>query len=358
MNSLLKRVSLWALMVVLFLSLSIYGTGCSIKDKGPLPFAIQQKEVEKPGKEKDSVVPDNYVPAPLTGIMTDPANLEKRPVAVMVENAPAARPQSGLPKADIVYEVLAEGGITRFLAIYHSQDSDNVGPVRSARPYYIERALEYNALYAHCGGSEDAKKFVKTARVADMDEFGIGRRGGAYWRIKSRKAPHNLYGDTDKIRQVSLDKGYQAHVRVPGFSFLSPGEKLHNGLPAPEIVINFPRRYSLVKYTYDPKKNLYFRYNGGKAHIDNVTGRQLTARNIIIQYTNTKVIDAEGRLDVQMIGSGKALFFIDGQVYRGRWEKGALRAWTVYRDEQGKEIRLRPGQTWIEVVPSKTRVDY
>lgn len=358
MHHLLKRFYFLTVSVILFLFLSVFGTGCLTKEERHTPSVSGEKEVGMTDKEENTAATDNYVPAPLTGIMTDPANLEKRPVAVMVENAPAARPQSGLPKADIVYEVLAEGGITRFLAIYHSQDSDNVGPVRSARPYYIERALEYNALYAHCGGSEDAKKFVKTARVADMDEFGIGRRGGAYWRVKSRKAPHNLYGATDKIRQVGLEKGYQARVRVPKFSFLSPGEKLDDGLTAQEIVINYPRNYSQVKYIYNPDKDLYFRYNGGKAHIDNVTGKQLTARNIIVQYTNTKVIDAEGRLDVQMIGSGKALFFIDGQVYRGRWEKGALRAWTVYRDEQGKEIRLRPGQTWIEVVPSNTRVDY
>ncbi len=343
-----RRLVPFVLLILCFLFI----VGCGDKEKPSATDSPENSSIvtESPG------IPDYYVQAPLTGQMVDPAVLERRPVAVMVENAPAARPQSGLQKADVVYEVLAEGGITRFLALYYSQDCSNVGPVRSARPYYIERALEYNAIYAHCGGSEDAKSLLKALRMPDLDEIGIARRGKAFWRVKSRRAPHNLYADTSRLRQVALDKGYKAQVDVPAFSYLAEEETPSGGTAAEKITVNYPRSYSVVSYRYDPNDKCYLRSEGGMAHKDAVTGQQLKASNIIVQYTNTKVVDKEGRLQVDMVGSGRSVLYMDGKAFEGSWQKNSADAWTVFMDANGNEFKLRPGQTWIEVVPLKTKV--
>ncbi len=298
----------------------------------------------------------NLVRCPLSGDMAPEETINRRPLAVMVENVPAARPQSGLDKADVVYEILAEGGITRFLAVYLHGDAEEVGPVRSARPYFIERMLEYNAVYAYCGGSEAAKEMIRREEVASLDEFGVGRQ--AYRRIKGRKAPHNLYADTKKLREVGADRGYEKKVKLPDFYFLNPGEENEGGITAGKVVINYPKNFNIVRWDNDSNGKMYSRYQGGSAHRDAVTGRQLTGSNIIVQFVKTKVIDDEGRMQMTMVGRGRAILFTGGRVYEGYWSKKSLRAQTFFYGKNGQLLRFNPGQTWIEVAPIGTRVEY
>lgn len=300
--------------------------------------------------------PQNLVQCPLSGEMVPEGTTERRPLAVMIENAPAARPQSGLDKADVVYEMLAEGGLTRFLAIYHHNDTDRLGPVRSARPYFIDRMFEYNAMYAFCGGSPDALKMVKNEKVASLDEFGVGRK--AYRRDKSRKAPHNLYADTLKLRKVGADKGYERSVKLPEFSFLEKGEENPGGITSENIIIRYPTRYSIVKWNYDAGTGVYRRSEGGAVHRDAVTGKQLTASNIIVQYVKTSIIDKEGRLEFSATGRGKAVMLTGGKSFSGSWRKDAKREQTYFYCENGEVFKLNPGQTWIEVVSKNTKVEY
>ncbi|WP_418790682.1 DUF3048 domain-containing protein [Phosphitispora sp. TUW77] len=296
------------------------------------------------------------VRCPLSGDLVPEGTTDRRPLAVMIENAPAARPQSGLDKADIIYEILAEGAITRFLAIFLHGDTAELGPVRSARPYYIERMFEYNAMYAYCGGSEEAKKMVRVQGVAALDEFGVGMQ--AFWRIKERQAPHNLYTDTEKLRKVGEKRGYKKTVEFPEFSFLGETEENPGGISADKVIINYYKSFSVVRWDYDTGTGLYFRTNGGKAHKDAVTGKQLTGANIIIQYTKTRTIDDEGRRDIEMVGSGRALLLTGGKVHTGKWSKKEMRSQTFFYDENGAEWKLNPGQTWIEVVPTTLKVEY
>ena len=296
------------------------------------------------------------VRCPLSGDMVPEGTTDRRPLAVMIENAPAARPQSGLDKADIIYEILAEGALTRFLAVYLHGDTGELGPVRSARPYYIERMFEYNAIYAYCGGSEEAKKMVRVQGVASLDEFGVGRQ--AYWRIKERQAPHNLYTDTEKLREVGHKRGYEKTVELPKLSFLGEDEENPGGITADKVIINYLKSYSVVRWDYDIGTGLYFRTNGGKVHKDAVTGKQLTGANIIIQYAKTRIIDNEGRRDIEMVGSGRALLMTGGKVYTGKWSKKGMRSQTFFYDENGAEWKLNPGQTWIEVVPATLKIEY
>jgi len=214
--------------------------GTGVRDGKPDPDWASDSS----GSGNSQEEPDgSLVLCPLSGEMVPEGTTDRRPLAVMIENAPAARPQSGLDRADVVYEILAEGAITRFLAIYLHGDTSEVGPVRSARPYYIERMLEYDAMYAYCGGSEAAKEMVRSERVAALDEFGIGRQ--AYWRTKDRKAPHNLYGDTNKLRQVGAKKGYEKIVRLPVFDFLAGDGENPGGITTDRLVINYPEESHL-----------------------------------------------------------------------------------------------------------------
>ncbi|PKM83073.1 MAG: DUF3048 domain-containing protein [Firmicutes bacterium HGW-Firmicutes-14] len=309
-----------------------------------------------PEETGDSGPPVNLVLCPLSGDMVPEGTTDRRPLAIMIENAPAARPQSGLDKADVVYEILAEGAITRFLAIFLHGDTEEAGPVRSARPYYIERMFEYNAMYAYCGGSEAAKNMVRREGVASLDEFGVGRQ--AYWRIKGRKAPHNLYADTRKLRDVGAKRGYEKTVELPEFQFLAEGKENKEGITSGEVTVHYPRSFSTVRWEYDDKQKLYLRHQGGSEHRDAVTDKQLTGSNIIVQYTNTKVIDNEGRREIDMVGRGRAVLFTGGKAYTGTWAKKSMRAQTYFYGENGEELKLNPGQTWIEVVPARTTVDY
>lgn len=342
-----------ALLVMALLIPALMLTGCGDKkDKavdtiaggGPAGTAAETPDTR------------DLVRSPLTGELVPRESLARRPLAVMVENSPAARPQSGLDKADLVYEMLAEAAITRFMAVYLHSEAAVLGPVRSARPYFITRALDYDAIYAYSGGSEAAKKMVRTEQVAALDEFGIGRR--AFWRIKGRNAPHNLYTDTAKLRKVSAEKGYKQFSEITPFKFLAEGEALSGGRSSAGPIIYYPRDFSVAAFEYDQSQNHYLRATGGKPHKDNVTGEQLTVRNIIVQYVNTKVIDKEGRRSMKMTGSGRALLFTGGQVYEGRWHKSGLRFRTVFTGENGTEFKLNPGRTWISVVPIDTKVDY
>lgn len=298
----------------------------------------------------------NLVISPLTGEEVPQDKINRRSLAVMIENAPAARPQSGLDKADIVYEILAEGGLTRFMAIFLQNDTGMLGPVRSARPYFIERMFEYDAMYAFCGGSPAALDMVKNERVASLNEFGVGKK--AYWRIKDRKAPHNLYTDTEKLRKVGAQKGYEKSPNLPELEFLSKGEENEGGVTAQQVVIGYPTKYSLVKWEYDPANMLYKRSEGGKVHRDAVTGKQLTASNIIVQYVRSSTIDTVGRLEFSMVGRGRSVLFTGGKAYTGTWLKLGTKKQTYFYGENGEVLKLNPGQTWIEVVPTSTKVEY
>lgn len=344
------------ILVLLILAAAVpalFLTGCSSKKGGAAqPDTGMADSVSGQG----NAAAVDLAESPLTGEMVPRESLGRRPLAVMIENSPAARPQTGLDKADLVYEMLAEGAITRFMVVFMHSEAGVLGPVRSARPYFITRALDYNAIYVYCGGSEAAKQMVRTEHIAALDEFGIGRQ--AFWRSKYRKAPHNLYTDTEKLRLAAAKKGYEDSPEITPFVFLAEGEKSDGGFESAGPTINYPKAFSKAAFKYEPATNLYLRFTGGLPHLDGASGKQLTVRNIIVQYVNTKTIDDVGRLSMKMSGAGRALLFSGGRVYEGRWDKSDLRARTVFTDENGDEFKLNPGRTWISVVPLATKVEY
>lgn len=296
--------------------------------------------------------------ATLTGMPIDPANLNRRPLAVVIENHPDARPQSGYTKADIVFETLAEGGITRTLAIFQSQNADEIGPVRSARDYFIDWLSEFQAIFVHVGGSADALYKITTQGTSDLNQFNWG---SYFWRSTDRFAPHNVYTTTGKLYDATKKAGYA--VTSDNLKWLKfKKDALEKDRPASgAISIDFSSPLFVAGYTYNPKTNDYNRLVAGIALKDKATKEQVKAKNIIVQYES--IVPGlsragEQKVNIATIGSGKAIFFLDGKTTTGKWEKTSQDSTTKLTDDNGNEIQLNPGQTWVEVVPTDATVTY
>jgi hypothetical protein len=288
--------------------------------------------------------PSPVFTAPLTGLPIKEES-KKRVVLVMVNNHSKARPQSGLDKADIVYELLEEGLITRFMAFYQSQSPEVVGPVRSIRPYNVDISEGFDSIISHAGGSVTALSMLRAGSYADMDE--IYSYSKAYWRVKTRKAPHNLYTSIDKLRKGAEEKGYAAEGTIPSFHFMKESDQVQ-GEPGTSIHVTYSKR-NTAGYEYDEISKQYKRFTAEKPHRDKETGKQLTATNVLVIGARHRTIDREGRLEIDSNGPGDGYLFQHGKAMRITWERkdGAIRA---YRN--GTEMLLYPGTTWINVVPT------
>lgn len=211
----------------------------------------------------------------------------------MINNAPAARPQSGISEADILYEVLAEGGITRLIGIFQSHAGVvKIGPIRSIRPYLLDIGESYGGITVHAGGSPDAYAILQRQKKADMDE--IGRAGAYFWRDKERKAPHNLYSNAAKLREGAVKLGYAESVKVPGFLFNDPDYIPVEGTPALALGVNFLLKSYNVGYHYNAEQRIYARWVNGKPHLDLNNNRPVEAANIIVMGSDHKVLDDVG----------------------------------------------------------------
>ncbi|MBM2812210.1 MAG: hypothetical protein HW416_2969 [Chloroflexi bacterium] len=278
------------------------------------------------------------------------------PLAVIIENQDDARPQTGLDRADIVYEALAEGGITRFLALYATREADIIGPVRSARHYFVNWAQEYQAPLVHVGASPQGFAALRSAGLPDVEET----LGGPIWRSGSRPAPHNAYTSTIGI-QTSLGARGANLGSFGGLQFKTPtGAARHSGRSTSDVAIKFGRGSYVVEWSYDPVTNEYSRSMNGRPHDDAMTGEPIQAANVFIQWTDSWLIpgDENGRLDFAQVGGGKLLALVDGIAIEGTWRKRSLGTPTAYLDHEGNPILINPGPTWIQVVPPAGRVDF
>ncbi|MDP2671743.1 MAG: DUF3048 domain-containing protein [bacterium] len=313
------------------------------------------------GKPKEA----RDVPDPLNGVLytqTEANRWKNRlPLAVVIENHTDARPQTGMAKAEITYEALAEGGITRTLNIYLAPDTQ-LGPVRSNRPYFLDWLSEYKAGYAHIGGSPEAQAKVRQYGIKDLDQFGLG--APTYERVTFRFAPHNVYTTTTKLRAAAAKKGYTGPVSIESWLFKDKEAEPEERPKKFSLKVKFGSSYSIgsydVDWIYDPKTNLYLRKNGGLVHTDAATKKQLTAKNIIVEYVPTQlaVSGGHGRLHMSTIGKGKVKIFTDGKVFTGTWKKSSREGRTRFYDKRNKEIELNRGKIWIEIVPVGSSVSF
>ena len=224
--------------------------------------------------------------------------LALRPVCVSIDNQAGARMQSGLNQADLVYEVPAEGGISRYLAVYFSGEAAKIGPVRSARPYLIDIARGWQGVFIHCGGSPDAYSYLKKGVVDSIDEISWSK---GFWRDKARKAPHNLYTSTPNLWEQIEKKDYGIQKEIMGFKFDSEAATVTGTLAQ---IVKLPYSGGKISFTYDAATGRYLRSVRDTPYTDNETGERLSADNIIIQQVNSKMLDSVGRLEIDLLGSG------------------------------------------------------
>jgi Protein of unknown function (DUF3048) N-terminal domain/Protein of unknown function (DUF3048) C-terminal domain len=331
--------------------LLIIATGCSkytTEEVDPTPTPSPTIDVVPTAAPVPTPTPAAYR-MPLTGL---PAvqPMVTRPVLVTVENSPQARPQTGLDKADVVYEVLAEGEITRFLAIYQSQQVDAIGPVRSMRPYFVQIGDGFDAVLVHAGWSSDAMAMMQQKKINHLDQ--VYGDDAFYWRSKERKAPHNLYTSTEKIQQGVEKRKFRQEWDPRSINFANENTRMFLEQSGQTVTIPYPSGYK-VSYEYDVTSKLYKRSMLGKPHLDKETNEQLTAKNLMIIEAAHKVLDKEGRRAVDVMGPGKGIILQEGRAQKISWERknGIIRAFL-----NDREIPMLAGTTWVQIVPTGTIV--
>ena len=292
-----------------------------------------------------------------TGQWVDETIATKRPIAVMIENTKAALPQYGITKADIYYECPVEGGITRMMAIFQDYSGiEQIGNVRSCRPYYAYYAAEYNAIYFHAGGSVEGKEALKSGVVDEVD----GISDTAFFRDDSKKAPHNLYISSDAIDETIAKKSFAATIDLTTmpehYHFASDDAQvtLDNGVAATIASVYYPNNKPW--FEYNPQDGLYYRYEFKNPQVDAINNQQLSVKNILVQYVKSSYYDKEkGTLNLEWSGSGEGYYITNGKAIDITWTRNGQDDVTRYYDMDGNEIVLNQGKTWISVVQSSQK---
>lgn len=272
-----------------------------------------------------------------------------RTLAIMIGNSPEeVIYQTGLNKADIIYEANVEFPYTRLMAIFNNSDEAIVGPVRSSRYYFSRLAIEWSAIFAHCGGQS-----LKNERIVNLDQM---RYPSPYWRDKNIGGWINLFTKTQNIREKSRKIGFPEKVNLDNHLLNTRTLNLSGG-DITKISIKYNQKYT-ISYEYKASANTYLRNINSKRHQDSKTFEQIAVSNIIIQYVPVKEIhgDGEGRLEVEVIGEGIAKVFYGGNYFLSKWIKKSKDQPTVYYDSQGKVLNLNQRNIWIHLVPEETKV--
>lgn len=279
---------------------------------------------------------------------------EQRPIlppfAVVIENAPEARPQSGLLEGDVVFETLTEGGITRYLAIFQNRRAERIGPVRSLRPYFLEWALGFGLPVAFSGGSKEAleKLSDQSLGAKAINEFFNER---AFWRDPATSVPHNLFTSTKLLVDTFEQKDWgEPSPFVRGWD-VKAKQSLASPVAVSEIFIDFSFEPFEVNYQFDSASNSYLRFLGNKPHLDQASGEQLRADNVVVLSTTSRLLDQKLlTIDLETLGSGRATIFRDGQVLQARWRKNSAAEPLRLVDADGTLVALNEGAIWIAVV--------
>ncbi|WP_261134336.1 DUF3048 domain-containing protein [Bacillus sp. Marseille-Q3570] len=333
------------LFVTCFVALILMLSACSSKETAKPSDDAASKDTGIEKKEVDDKPRFAYT-FPLTGKGTDEA-LASRAVAVMVNNAPEARPQSGLHKADIVYEVLAEGKITRLLAVFQSEEPDVIGPVRSARDYYVRLSNGFDAIYIHHGWSPAAKTMLTSGNIDSLN--GLYYDGTLFKRANFRKAPHNSYITYENIMKESEKKKFELKQEIPAFSFLKEDEVTAiEGDPASTVTVSYGDHYK-VHYRYQSEKGTYLRYVNNEKTVDRETEIPIELENVLVVGADHKVIDSAGRRNINLDSGGDAILFQQGKSQEINWKNENGRIIPV---KDGAEVPFVPGKTWVNLVPA------
>lgn len=297
----------------------------------------------------------------------------QRPIAVMIDNNIGNGRHAGLQESYINYEIIVEGGLTRIMAVFKDKDVSLIGPVRSSRHYFLDYALESDAIYAHYGWSAYAQNDIRT--------LGVNNINGLYddypfWRDQSIAAPHNVFTSTEKLYDYAKQKNYNTTTTnwkllnyttdevnlnepISATTQVNPetGKKekvpvTREGLLTANSVVIPYSYYQTRSYTYDAERKVYLRYMNDTPHIDKVSGQQLYYKNVIIQQVTNSQLDSEGRQDLNTTGSGNGYYITNGYAVPIHWTKSSRSAKTIYKYSDGSKVQINDGNTFVQIMPT------
>lgn len=330
----MKKTIFFMLVVLILL------TSCS-KDKE------QTDNDDISGKASESVYP-------LTGVQSDEGT-DDRTIGVMVNNHPKARPQSGLSQADIVFEILAEGQITRFLALFQSETPDVVGPVRSAREYYFDLAAGYDAIYVYHGAANFVNDMIEDQNIEHLNGALYDDDGVLFKRESFRKAPHNSYLQFGAVHDEAAQQGYPTTATDEPLPFLDEGADVQ-GEAAEHVKIDYTKGGSgtVVEFDYDKNSGKYNRSSDGEKTVELDSEAPIQVANVFIVEAAHEVFDDEGRRKIDLTSGGNAYLIQQGKVKQIQWENKNGRIIPV---EDGKAVGFVPGKTWVNVIPTDPGIE-
>ena len=280
-----------------------------------------------------------------------------RPIAVMIDNHSDAWPQAGLQEAYMVYEVIVEGGETRLMALFKGVDLKKIGPVRSARHYFLDYAMENDAIYTHFGESPQASSDIKKYSIHEID--GIAEDGTTFWRVNDKVSPHNAVTSTAKLLESAKNKKYKVTSREESvLNYVTDEVDLEEGQEVVSVTIPHSQLQT-VAYEYDKENKVYERQARGKKQVDWDTQKTITTKNIIITFCdNYDLADTEdkGRQGLKNIGTFDGYYITNGKAIKIKCIKTDRAKQTKYQDLEGNEIKVNDGNTFVNICPTNAKV--
>lgn len=280
-----------------------------------------------------------------------------RPIAVMIDNHKSAMPQAGLNDSYMVYEIIVEGGETRLMALFKGVDLKKVGPVRSSRHYFLDYALENDAIYVHYGWSPQAQSDITKLSVNNIN--GISESSTSFWRVKDKYAPHNAVTSTEKILEIAKRKGYSTtSTKKSVLNYVADPVELEEGVEAKSVTIPYSES-NTVKYEYDDTTKRYVRYSRGTKQVDWDSKETVTVKNIIVVNCKNWTLDdgsGKGRQTIDNIRTLKGYYITNGKAIAITAEKSSRSGQTIYKDANGKEIEVNDGNTFVQICPEDSKI--
>ncbi len=330
-------------MILLLVGFMVMMIGCKKEEDG---VKNEGKESNIAEKDTDQGGINTY---PFTGIATN-EEVDHRPIAVMINNHNVARPHSGIVDADIVFELLAEGDITRFLALFHSNIPEVAGSVRSAREYYFELAQGYDAIYVYHGAATFVNDMINSRNIDHLNGAVYDNDQHLFKRDQARKAPHNSYVLLDQAYEVAEQKGYDLTSSVSALDFAEEGEVIEGeGAQTVEIGYNGSNPAHLVSFSYNDQTKRYTRSEDGTETIDLTSEAPIEVENILIIETTHRVFDDEGRREVDLTSGGNGYLVQQGVIQEIEWEN---KNGQLIPTKDGQVVPFVQGKTWVNVIPT------
>ncbi len=365
----MKKKAYYILMILTM----IFLIGCK-KDNGYNGSVIkdyqdqyeENEPVSSPSPTPESVSPtaspenhEGMMRSDLSGLWVPMEVGTKRPYAFQFSNFKTVSNQWGISQADIVYECIVEGGITRLLGIGENYNGDRIGSTRSSRHYFVSIADEYDAIYIHYGKTKYATAKIKALGIDNLDgETGIGTT--VFYRDKSMKAPHNAFASLKGILKGIEKKGYEtkhAEGYEPHYSFYEEDTDLNSSSAVNKLSLHFSA-YTTPYFEYNATDKLYYRYQFGGAHKDSNNGEQLRFKNIIVQFVKEWDIDHNDYQTMDLENaSGAGYYITNGKMIKITWKKNEAKRFMRYYNEAGEELTINPGKTYITLFPRDREED-